>query len=176
MWRVWASKAGRCTTTVLVVLLGIGTGVPAFADGAVRVLPETYEQGALLSVSIEVAAPAGTVVVGVEDVPPAGWTDVTNISDGGTYDSANQKVKWPPFFDNLSRTVSYEVTSPSSAKGVQCFTGHVSFDGDEQPTAGDLCVTSPATVPAASDLSLIVMGLSLLAAAALVLRRAAPVR
>jgi len=135
-------------------------------------LPEVYEPGALMSVSIEVDAPPGTEVAGLEDVPPAGWTDVSNISDGGTYDSDNQKVKWPPFFDNFSRTVSYDVTPPGAAVGVQCFTGYVSFDGDEQSTAGDDCVPSPATVPATSGLSLIVMALLLLAAAAQRLRDA----
>ena len=167
-------EMGRRTTAGLAVLLWMGTAASARADGATRDLPEVYEPGALLSVSIAVDAPPGTGVVGLEDVPPSGWTDVSNISDGGTYDSDNQKVKWPPFFDNLSRTVSYDVTSPGAAVGVQCFTGYVSFDGDEQSTAGDDCVPSPAAVvPATSGLSLIVMGLLLLAAAALVLRGAA---
>ena len=61
---------------------------------------------------------------------------------------------------------------PGAAVGVQCFTGYVSFDGDEQSTAGDDCVPSPATVSATSGLSLIVMALLLLAAAAQRLRDA----
>ena len=166
-------EMGKRIAAGLAVLVWIGTAASALADGATRDLPDLYEPGALMSVSIEVDAPPGTEVVGLEDVPPSGWTDVSNISDGGIYDSDNQKVKWPPFFDNLSRTVSYEVTPPGAAVGVQCFTGYVSFDGDEQSTAGDDCVPSPATIPATSGLGLIVMGLLLLAAAALVLRGAA---
>ncbi len=163
---------GRRIAVGLAVLGWIGTAAPAIAAGATRDLPPFYEPGTLLNVSIVVDALPGTGVVGIEDVPPSGWTDVSNISDGGTYDSGNQKVKWPPFFDNLSRTVSYDVTPPGAAVGVQCFTGFISFDGDEQSTAGDDCVPSSATVPVTSGLGLIVMGLLLLAAAALVLRSA----
>jgi len=166
-------ETGKRITAGLAILVGLGTTASAFADGATRGLPTVYESGALLSVSIEIVAPPGTGVVGLEDVPPSGWTNVSNISDGGIYDSANQKVKWPPFFSNLSRTVGYDVTPPGAAVGVQCFTGYVSFDGNEEPTAGDDCVMSPAAVPATSAPGLIVTGFMLLAAAALVLRGAA---
>ncbi len=166
-------KMGERIAAGLAVLVWIGPAVSALADGATRDLPEVYVPGVLLSVSIVVEAPPVTGVVGLEDVPPSDWTDVSNISDGGIYDSDNQKVKWPPFFDNLSRTVSYDVTPPGAAVGVQCFTGIISIDGNEQSTAGDACVGSSATVPVTSGLGLIVMGLSLVAAAALVLRSAA---
>jgi hypothetical protein len=108
--------------------------------------------------------------MGLEDVPPSGWTEVTAISDGGTYDAENHKVKWPPFFDNFSRTVSYDIRPPGTAGGVQCFSGYVSIDGAEQPTAGDECLSSAAPIPAASGTGLIVMALLLLVAATLVLR------
>jgi hypothetical protein len=164
---------GKRMAAGLAVLVWIGTAASALADGATRDLPEVYAPGVLVSVSIEIVAPPDSDVVGLEDVPPSGWTDVSNISDGGTYESGNQKVKWPFFFDNFSRTVSYDVTPPGATVGPQCFTGYVSIDGSEQPTAGDDCVLSPAAIPATSGLGLIVMALLLLAAAALVLRRAA---
>ena len=166
-------EMGKRIAAGLAVLVWIGTAASALADGATRDLPEVYEPGTLLSVSIQIDAPPGTGVLGLEDVAPSGWTDVSNISDGGTYDSDNQKVKWPPFFDNLSRTVSYDLTPPGAAVGVQCFTGYVSFDGDEQSTGGDDCVPSPAAVPATSSLSMMVMGILVLAAAVLILRGAA---
>ncbi len=166
-------EMGKRIAAGLVVLVWIGPAASALADGATRDLPEVYAPGVLVSVSIEVDAPPGTGVVGLEDVLPTGWTNVSNISDGGTYDSDNQKVNWPPFFENLSRTVSYDLTPPGAAVGVQCFTGYVSFDGDERSTGGDDCVPSPAAVPATSGLSLIVMSLLVLVAAALILRGAA---
>ncbi len=163
-------KIGKRIAAGLAVLVWTGTAASALADGATRDLPDAYAPGALLSVSIEVDTPPGTGFWGLEDVPPSGWTDVSNISDGGTYDSDNQKVKWPFFYDDFSRTLSYNVTPPGAAVGVQCFTGYVSFDGSWDPTVGDDCVPSSAPIPATSGLGLIVMGLLLLAAAALVLR------
>lgn len=166
-------EMGKRIAAGLAIFVWICTSAPALADGATRNLPEVYEPGILLSVSIVVVAPPGTDIMGIEDVPPSGWTDVSNISDGGNYDSDNQKVKWPPFFDNVSRTVSYAITPPGAAVGVQCFTGYASFDGDEMSTTGDDCVLPPAMIPATSAWSLIVMGLLLLVAATLVLRDSA---
>ena len=161
-------KIGKRIAVGLAVLVWIGTAASALADGATRDLPDAYGPGVLLSVSIEIVAPPDTGVMSLEDVPPSGWTDVSNISDGGTYDSGNQKVKWPFFYDNFSRTVSYDVTPPGGAVGVQCFAGYVSIDGSWEPTVGDQCVPSSVPIPTISDL-----GLMLLAAAVLVLRRGA---
>lgn len=164
------SKMGKRIAAGLAVLVWTATAASALAAGATRDLPEVYQPGALFNVSIEIDAPAGTGVMSLEDVPPSGWTDVSNISDGGIYDSDNQKVKWPFFYDDLSRTVSYNITPPAGPSGVECFTGYVSFDGNWVPTVGDDCVLPPGPIPATSGLGLIVMGLLLLAAAALILR------
>ncbi len=161
------------TVAGMAALVWMGTAATALADGATRDLSEFYEPGVQMGVSIEIVAPPGTGVVGIEDVPPSGWTAVNNISDGGTYEADNHKVKWPPFFDNFSRTVSYDITPPSYAMGVQCFTGYVSIDGGEQPTLGDDCISPPVSVPTASSLGLVVMGLMLVGAAGFVLRRTA---
>lgn len=166
-------KMGKRIAAGLAVLVWTGTAASALADGATRDLPGVYEPGALLSVSLEVDTPPGTGFWGLEDVPPSGWTDVSNISDGGAYDSGLQKVKWPFFYDDFSRTLSYDITPPGAAVGVQCFTGYVSFDGGWDPTVGDDCILPPGPIPATSGLGLVVMGLLLLAAAALVLRGAA---
>ena len=171
----YCNRMGERIAAGLAVLIWTGTATSVLADGATRDLPEVGEPGVMLTVSIEIVAPPSpdTEVVGIEDVPPSGWTDVSNISDGGVYDSDNEKVKWPPFFDNFSRTVSYDITPPGWAEGEQCFTGYVSIDGDEQPTAGDDCISLPITVPVISGLGLIVMAVMLLAAGALLHRRAA---
>ena len=163
-------EIGKRIAAGLAVLVWAGTTASALADGATRDLPDVYQPGALLSVSIDVDTPSGTGFWGLEDVPPSGWTNVSNISDGGAYDSENQKVKWPFFYDDLSRTVSYNITPPAGPSGVECFTGHVSFDGNWEPIVGDECVLPPGPIPATSALGLIVMGLLLPAAAALILR------
>lgn len=167
-------KMGRSITAGLAVLVWMGTAASALADGATRDLPDGYMPGVTLTVSIEIVAPPDATAVGLQDLPPPGWTDVINISDGGIYDSDNQTVKWPPFFDNFSRTVTYDVTPPVTAVVLACFDGYVSIDGDEQPTTGDDCVSSSVTVPTVSGLGLVVMGLLMVAAAAFVLRGPAP--
>ncbi len=158
-------------SAVLVVFVLLGTATSVVADGATRDLPTFYEPNVLMNVSIDIVTPADTVAVGLEDIPPSGWINVTNISDGGIYDTDNQKVKWPPFFDNLSRMVSYDITPPVTSVGTQCFGGIVSFDGGEQSIAGDDCVPAPNTIPASSLLSLIVMCILVFIAASILLRR-----
>ena len=111
------------------------------ASGAVRVLPQQVEGGTAFSVVITVDPPAGTTAVGIEDRPPAGWDVIANISNGGTCDAANHKVKWGPFFaPSIPAQVSYDITPPPDASGMACFAGTVSFDGFNEPIAGDSCV------------------------------------
>lgn len=122
----------------------LGAWVPVLADGATRDLPDLYCSGVVLTVSITTDAPPGTVVVILEDHPPDGWTDVGNISDEGSYDAENHAVKWGPWFENFSRTVTYEVTPPGGATGAQCFDGDVSFDGNPwESIGGDQCLPAP---------------------------------
>jgi|GEM_PF-2348878 len=127
------------------LLAGLGTAAPVFAGGATRDLPDCYRPGVALTVSIAVDTPAGTPVWGLNDWPPAGWTvDAESISHGGTYDSENHKVKWGPYFDDLSRTVTYEITPPVETTGEQCFgEGVITFGGPGSPIEGDACVFPP---------------------------------
>jgi len=91
-------------------------------------------------VSLDIDAPDGAQAVAFEDSPPAGWTDIQNISDGGTYDSVNHKVKWGPFFAPFPASVSYEVKAPVEASGERCFMGSVSIDGESEAICGDTCI------------------------------------
>ncbi len=151
-----------------VVLAGVAQSV--LADGATRDLPDFYGPGLPLTVSIAIDAPVGSIVVLLADATPAGWTAIANISDGGEYDEENHKVKWDPFFTDLSRTVTYEVTPPEGAAGEQCFAGDVSFDGNPtQPTEGDQCIA--VVVPTLSGWGLLVMALLILTAGTIAIRR-----
>ena len=143
------TRLHRCMALLWAAAFCLSATAPAIADDAARDLPAVYAPASPLSVTIAIDAPPDTAVVGIEDAPPAGWTDVTSISDGGVYDAGNHKVKWPPFFDNLSRTVSYDVTPPGDAAGEQCFEGSVSFDGSSQFIIGDACVQPQSASPAA---------------------------
>ena len=62
--------------------------------------------------------------MGLEYQIPMGWK-VTAISHGGAWDQRHRKVKWGPFFENLSRTVSLTVTWPAEKLKTDGLTGAV---------------------------------------------------
>lgn len=69
----------------------------------------------------------------VEDSVPPGL-GVVKISHGGVFDARNGKVKWGPFYDSVSRTLSYEVI-PSSPLISLAFGATASFDGADVTVA-----------------------------------------
>jgi len=143
----------------------------AAGQSAVRDLPPVYGGGVTsIQVSITINPPPGVAVVGLEDKPPSGWP-VSNISDGGAFDVQSGKVKWGPFFASIPGGVSYQLAVPSSASGPACFVGAVSFDGLDQPIAGDACVSGP--IPAVSEWGLLALGLTLLIGGTILLQRRA---
>ena len=99
--------------------------------------PWSYCPGTLKTVYIDLDIPPETLAAGVEDSPPPGWTEIYNISDSGTYDAENHKVKWGPFFPPFPGVLSYEVVAPIEAVGVQCFEGTISIDGLNNPICGE---------------------------------------
>ena len=72
----------------------------------------------------------------IRDNPPAGWT-VSNITHGGTFDSASGTVTFGPFDDGRRRVLGYQVTVPENAFGPQTFSGAVIVDAVESPIGGD---------------------------------------
>ncbi|NOT00961.1 MAG: hypothetical protein HOP29_10060 [Phycisphaerales bacterium] len=103
-----------------------------------------------LFVRINLAPPANTTVIALEDTLPPGWS-ATNISNDGTFDHANGKVKWGPFFSpNIPAFVRYEVIPANDQNVAACFDGAVSVDGANQPICGAACVNvfCPPFVPA----------------------------
>ena len=95
-------------------------------------------------VSVTVSAPEGTLAVALEIEIPKG-SIVADISDGGVIDEVHRKVKWGPFFDDLSRTVGFSIRVPWSKEKARSLTdsariaqpieliGTVSFDGMNEP-------------------------------------------
>jgi len=115
------------------------TSVPT----ASRSLPDWYMPGKALSethlksVQLMINPDESTVAYAVEDMPPEGWiVDPESISDGGSVDPLNGKVKFGPFFDNQPRTLSYDVTPPLEASGEAIFAGVVAVDGLTRPIEG----------------------------------------
>lgn len=142
---------------------------PAAGQSAIRDLPNTYGGNTFsIHVAITISPPQGTAVMGLEDLPPAGWP-VSNISNGGAVDPQSDKVKWGPFFGTLPASLSYDLAVPASASDAACFTGRVSFDGLDQLTGGDLCIEGP--IPAASTWGICILLLSLLSAGTITVRK-----
>ncbi len=108
-----------------------------------RILPAGYAPGVQLGVSISVKLSNGVLAYAVQDTPPAGWiVDTSSISDSGVFDSSVGEVKWGPFFDSQSRTLTYKVTPPSSSKGMATFTGSVATDNSDEAIGGDSTITT----------------------------------
>ena len=120
--------------------------VPTGACGrALRDLSDTflsYCPEVPKTVHLAIDAPDGTLAIGVEETPPPDWTDITSISDGGTYDPDMHKIKWGPFFaPDFPEEVTYEIVPPIDAEGEQCFAGEISIDGNDEPICGDECMS-----------------------------------
>ena len=101
-----------------------------------RIVHAFYVAGSPVPVTIDVTPEASIIVYAVEDSPPSGWI-VGSITEGGSWDNVNKKVKWGPFFDSTPRTLIYDVTPPAGVSRCVTFTGLASFDGIDQFICGD---------------------------------------
>lgn len=167
------NQSGNGRTILIGSLLVLGLAHTASAQVAVRDLSNFSSYTQPFTVVVTITPPAGTIAYGIEDAPPSGWIDVSNIDNGGTWDSINKKVKWGPYFTDQPVTLHYTLTPPVPVIGTPCFRGVVSIDGNNQTVAGALCL--PAPVPAASAWGVACVALALLIAGTLLVRcRIAP--
>jgi len=83
-------------------------------------------------VSLQISPDPETSVYAVEESLPAGLTPYA-ISDGGSWDSVNQKIKWGLFFDNTTRVLSYKL---GGVAGIHPLSGVGSFDGQSIAASG----------------------------------------
>lgn len=132
-------RAGNQGTYRVIVTNPVGTNTALATltvtetTGATCSMPSLFTNSIPFTVSIRVLTPNDTYVYAVEDQPPAGWA-VSQISDGGTF--GNGKVQWT-FFDGAIRDLTYLLTPPPAATGIQTFAGNVNFNGtDIRPITG----------------------------------------
>jgi hypothetical protein len=104
-----------------------------------RDLPSYYVPSYAVPVSIEIIADLSRIIYVVEDSPPTGWA-VKNISHNGLWDNSSKKVKWGPFYDKKTRSLSYEATPPWGESGTKTFFGEVSFDGINVQIGGSAAI------------------------------------
>jgi len=126
-------KADSKVATVTITVNAVGGGT------FTRTLPECYTAGVRLTVTLNVAPSSGTINYLIEDVAPDGWT-VSNISNSGSYDSFNRKIKWR-FQDSTARTLTYDITPPVSETGDKTFTGKAYPDTADINIAGQTVIT-----------------------------------
>ena len=163
-------RTSKGWTLVLGLLSLLGTASAVSAQVAERDLSNFSSHSQPFTVTITVTPPVGTIAYGIEDAPPSGWTDVSNIDNSGIWDSVNKKVKWGPYFTDEPITLHYDLAPPVPLPGgTPCFRGVVSVDGDNQSTGGTRCL--PAPIPTLSEWGLASVAMSLLIAGTLLLRQ-----
>ncbi len=93
------------------------------------------------TIPVTIEPPDGTSAVAFEVHVPDGWS-VTAVSSNGLWDDVHRKVKWGPYFDDLSRTVTFQLrreaeggkrTSLRPSLRPIGLSGTVSFDGANRP-------------------------------------------
>ena len=98
--------------------------LPAFFDGANPIT---------IILTVEPGDTASTYAV--EETPPSGWT-VSEVSDDGQLVVTTGKVRWGPFFDAQTRSLSYVLTPATSSPTELSFAGTASFDGASLTISG----------------------------------------
>ena len=76
---------------------------------AIRRLPEFAGPTEPVTVTLELAPSPLTKACAVEEVIPSSVA-VANITGNGEWDAASRKIKWGPFLDATSHTVSYQAS------------------------------------------------------------------
>jgi hypothetical protein len=123
---------------------------PIVSSFVTRLLPLGYQPGGKFTVTLQSTPPTNAQVHAVEDAPPSGWL-VGAINNGGSFDAGNGKVKFGPFFDATSRTLTYELTPPVGATGLQTFVGTASVDGVNTTIGGQTLLDRALRHPADSN-------------------------
>ncbi|MGA2221273.1 MAG: S8 family serine peptidase [Verrucomicrobiia bacterium] len=138
-WTARAYDAAGNVATSAVVTLTVNIPVPC-GGSANRTAPQAYVAGSANHVTISVVPNNTVSSYSLTDTPPSGWS-VTNIDNGGSWDSVNQQVTWGPFADYTPRSLDYDVLPPADTTGVQCFAGTVSFDTSSCAVTGNDCIS-----------------------------------
>jgi hypothetical protein len=103
------------------------------------IAPSTYTPGEPMDVTLAISPPIATQAYAVEETPPEGWT-VSDISDDGTFSAQSNQIRWGIFFDDVPRDLTYRITPPAAAVGVQSLFGNAAFDDQIVPITGQRTV------------------------------------
>ncbi len=128
--------------------LGPGDVDPSESGGAVAYLRFSrldgrHSRAKEVKVVIVTEAPDVASAMALDFTLPTGWEPVT-ISDDGKWDETHRKVKWGPFYDDLTRRITLQARSTAASTirptrissgepVVGRFSGTISFDGHNEP-------------------------------------------
>lgn len=84
---------------------------------------------------MQVVPEAGSGSRFVQEFLPAGWYPVNALPEA-VFDPPTGRLRWGPFADNTTRTLSYELVTPPSASGLHTLVGRAFFNGEEVATGG----------------------------------------
>lgn len=102
---------------------------------AQRNAPAFYSPGQPVAVELQVQPHPLGVSGAVEEYVPGGW-EIVSIGQDGVFDAVNRVVRWGPFADNLSRTLTYSILAPAQATDEVVLVGRYSVDGDQREFSG----------------------------------------
>ena len=106
-----------------------------------RELPSAYRPGEKFGVKFHIDPSWGAGPSALEDQPPAGWA-VSDVANDGAFDEASGRVKFGLFEGLMPGTLTYSVTPPLTAVGVQEFKGTVSTGGRLAAIGGNRLIGS----------------------------------
>ncbi len=107
-------------------IIGVRSTVK-FPGTLIRTQSADYLPGSEVLVTLA-ANPASDVRTwAVEELVPVDWS-VTGVSDGGSWDARNHKVKWGPFFDATARLLNYRLGPPVHSRADVVLSAFVRFD------------------------------------------------
>ncbi|MGE3310269.1 MAG: Ig-like domain-containing protein [Limisphaerales bacterium] len=107
---------------------------------ATREAPLRMTAGVPFTVHLDIEPSPSVALAFVEESLPENAV-VSNITESGTLDPVQRKIKWGPFIGSTFRTLSYQVTVPGPSPRGALFSGTAAFDGESVPIAG------PSVVP-----------------------------
>lgn len=93
-----------------------------------RALPAFFDGASPLTVIVTADPGDSASAYAVEETPPTGWS-VSGVSDDGEFVAASGTVRWGPFFDAQTRSLSYVLTPATTGSTEMSFAGTASFDG-----------------------------------------------
>ena len=107
--------------------------VVAPMGNAERELPDSCLPGVAIKVTLAIRPNTGAIAYSVEDRVPSGWS-IVSVGNEGVVVPGGKVVRWGPFIDDSTRTLTYEAVPTS---GGESFSGNISFNGISQSVEGD---------------------------------------